>query len=386
MKVLEFFFEEYLKPAGGPAGYLYNLKKRRDELSDTEIVFLDASHDQTFMYRLLRKMSVSLKCAGVSSKNAKFIERVVYDSERKGSIDLTSYDIVHFHSSFDMYSQKKNLEDYKGIVVLTSHTPKVKYKEYIEDYSTPEEYEKYKSIFDKAEEFDRYAFKRADYVIFPCEGAQEPYFHTWDEYKDLINENKIRYVPTGIPQAKAAKSRSEIRAALGIAEDQFVVSYVGRHIPVKGYDRLISIFGKTDDITVVCCGDNGAITPPDSKNWIEIGWTSDPFSYVAASDLFVLPNRETYFDLALLEVLSLGKRSLISANGGNREFSGMEECGIYLFESDDEASDEIMKLKEESAESVKACEESQVKMFKERFTVEVFYDRYKEMLRSLIGS
>ena len=85
-----------------------------------------------------------LKYMNVRSDNARYIERVIYESSCKGMVDLSSYDAVHFHSTFDLYSQKKNLEDFKGIVLLTSHTPKAKYKEYIEDYSSPEDYAAYK--------------------------------------------------------------------------------------------------------------------------------------------------------------------------------------------------------------------------------------------------
>ena len=36
-------------------------------------------------------------------------------------------------------------------------------------------------------------------------------------------------------------------------------------------------------------------------------WTNDPHSLINASDMFILPNKETYFDLIMLEVLSMGK-------------------------------------------------------------------------------
>lgn len=384
MRVLEFFYEEYLQPSGGPAGYLFNLRKSRDESSDNELFFLNEKRDLTFFYRLKRKMHVLFKCMNVRSDNAKYIERVIYESSHKGTVDLSSYDAVHFHSTFDLYSQKMNLEDYKGIVILTSHTPKAKYKEYIEDYSSPEEYAAYKEIFDKAEEFDRFAFERADYVIFPCRGAEDPYLHTWERYKDIRDEKKILYVPTGTPTVKPKKTRAEVRKELGISDDQFVVSYVGRHIPVKGYDSLISIFEKSDDITVVCCGNPGRIPSPESERWKEVGWTNDPYSYVAASDLFILPNRETYFDLALLEVLSLGKTSLISNTGGNREFAGMEDCGIYLFDSNDEAAELIKNIMREDPSDKARREASQVEMYKEKYSAEVFYSRYKETLRNII--
>ena len=40
----------------------------------------------------------------------------------------------------------------------------------------------------------------------------------------------------------------------------------------------------------------------DNSHWIEVGWTNDPHSLIAASDVFVLPNHETYFDLVFLSM------------------------------------------------------------------------------------
>ena len=179
------------------------------------------------------------------------------------------------------------------------------------------------------------------------------------------------------------RSREEIRKELNIPEDRFVISFVGRHISVKGYDRLVSLFGKLSNVTVLCCGREGAVKHPDSPDWIEIGWTDDPFSYVNASDLFFLPNRETYFDLSLLETMSFGKCSLISLTGGNKIFAGREDCGIYTFGTDEQALELVRSIMETEPEKIRAEEAAQVQLYEEEYTVARFYDRYKDMLRKI---
>ena len=179
--------------------------------------------------------------------------------------------------------------------------------------------------------------------------------------------------------------RAEIRAGLGISDERFVISFVGRHNRVKGYDRLIEVFGKLKNVTVICCGKEGLISAPVSKNWIEIGWTDDPFSYVNASDLFILPNRETYFDLALLETLSFGKVSLLSETGGNKLVSGMEDIGIYSFETEDEAADIIRSVMNEDPSERKKKEERQVLLHQEKYSMEKFCEGYREILRKVCG-
>lgn len=384
MKTLIYFFEKYISPSGGPSGYLYNLKKRRDELSDNEIVFLnEKDFDPKLSYKVMHKMH----CLGAPRKelsdHAAWIEEVLYQSGKKGPFDLSGYDVIHFHSIIDMYSQKKNLEGFKGKVLLTSHTPKMPYREYIEDTLDHDEYLKHKDLFDRVEEFAEYSFRNADYLVFPCKYAEEPYYHTWDAYPEIRDEKKILYLPTGVPKISVRRSREEIRKELNIPEDRFVISFVGRHISVKGYDRLVSLFGKLSNVTVLCCGREGAVKHPDSPDWIEIGWTDDPFSYVNASDLFFLPNRETYFDLSLLETMSFGKCSLISLTGGNKTFAGREDCGIYTFGTDEQALELVRSIMETEPEKIRAEEAAQVQLYEEEYTVARFYDRYKDMLRKI---
>ena len=37
----------------------------------------------------------------------------------------------------------------------------------------------------------------------------------------------------------------------------------------------------------------------NNDRWIEIWWTDKPYEIIKASDIFILPNKETYFDLIL---------------------------------------------------------------------------------------
>lgn len=88
----------------------------------------------------------------------------------------------------------------------------------------------------------------------------------------------------------------------------------------------------------------------EHERWIEVGWTNDPHSIIAASDVFVLPNKETYFDLIMLEVLSLGKLIVASNTGGNKYFSNFNECGILLYNSKEEAVSLIKKIMDLTSE------------------------------------
>lgn len=44
---------------------------------------------------------------------------------------------------------------------------------------------KNKEEYDKLKIVDEYAFNRANYIIFPTKEAEECYYNTWPDYKDI---------------------------------------------------------------------------------------------------------------------------------------------------------------------------------------------------------
>lgn len=93
---------------------------------------------------------------------------------------------------------------------MTSHCPCGIYKERI-DKLNPFDYKLMRNQIDKLEELDRYAFERADYIIFPCKDAEEPYFNTWPRYTSIRKDEKYRYMPTGIIACHAKINRENYR-------------------------------------------------------------------------------------------------------------------------------------------------------------------------------
>ncbi|WP_172997013.1 glycosyltransferase, partial [Lactobacillus helveticus] len=177
----------------------------------------------------------------------------------------------------------------------------------------------------------------ADYIVFPCEEAEEPYSHFWKEFDEFKqkNKSKFKYIPTGIDQCVATVTSDKVFSKYEIPNNSFVVSFVGRHNEIKGYDNL-KVIGKNIISTIansyfLIAGNENPLHGLDNKRWIEAGWTNDPYSLINASDVFILPNKETYFDLVFLEVLSLGKTIVASKTGGNKYFERFKSSGIYLY-------------------------------------------------------
>lgn len=354
MKVL-IWIEKLESRRGGPTTYLYNLKESvlASGLSD-KIAFLadyriggnntspaqSATPATTGGLRHLLKTSVPERVRA-NIAGVKFLKhlRHLMSQPLPYKVDLNEFDVIHFHSTLDLYKNYQHLKDFKGKIYLTTHCPKAPHLEIIEDeLKTTVNYFNF-GLYDKFEHIDKFAFDKADKLIFPCQEALEPYYNTWPAFADAIKGKKISYVPTatGAPQIK--RSTDEVREQYHIPEDAFVVVYAGRHNEVKGYSNL-KAFGakaleKYPNVYFLIAGKEEPLTGLKHDRWIEVGWTNDPHSVIKAGNLFVLPNNETYFDLIALEVLALGQFMLMSNVGGNKYFKKFNDIGIRYFDKKD---------------------------------------------------
>ena len=388
-KILVYLYEDELAPKGGQLGYNYILKKQLDKLGADNIHYI----------KLHRSFDKAAKTWVESIKNdrIRYILTILksvlkksiqmYGCNNKAVVKLDEYDIIHFHSAIDMFMVRDSLKDYRGKVVFTSHSPSLLSYEMYQGL-TAFERQHMNWLYKNLTKIDEYAFSRADYFIFPCPEAEEPYYHTWQKYEKLKQDKgeKFRYLLTGTNARTAKVNRNTILKKYHIPEDAFIISYAGRHNELKGYDRLKQIgewvLKNNKDIYFLIAGKEDPIHGLNHPRWIEVGWTSDPHSLIAASDVFVLPNRETYFDLVLLEVLSLGKVIVASRTGGNRYFSGKSK-GIMLYDTIDEACDTLKLLSEMAPNDISELEHQNSTLYSENFTDEIFAKNYISIINSL---
>lgn len=392
---LIYFPENEIRPCGGPAGYLYNLRIGLEDINHvSDVDFLPPVKGGIEKNARLRNV------VPARIKDLRRLKNMLAYSSKKIAVnsELSRYDLIHFEKAEDLYFAREFLEGYKGKVVLTTHCPCAPHRELI-DRLNPKDAERCKAQLSGLELITDYAFKRADYIVFPCREAEEPYFNTWPRYPEVRKEEKIRYLPTGIAPCCAKRSRSDVRNQYGIPDDAFLVCYVGRHNEVKGYPDLIqaakcvlerqskkiSSPSSSQDIWFLIAGKEEPLCGLDDDNWIEAGWTDDPHSLIAASDVFVLPNRQTYFDLVLLEVLSLGIPVIASSTGGNKYFQNLGETGIFYFDNPMELADRIMDVAALPGRELVRRGKVNEALFAKRFSAEVFAEGYLKLVNELLN-
>lgn len=223
MKELIFLDEKALAPAGGPLGVGYYIYNEAKKSGDQEIEFLKSSEkkktkeakQKKLLYRFPR-----LTLLVRSLRHIKEYRQMLYSPTHDASI-FKGYDIVHFHSTKDMYKQRESLKEFNGKTIITSHSPIPLSQELYAACATGFERRFFKKRMSEFEEMDKWSFLNADYIIFPCPDAEEPYYNNWADYKNIKEKKKdsYRYVLTGISPKKALLTKDEIRDRYGIGKN-----------------------------------------------------------------------------------------------------------------------------------------------------------------------
>lgn len=334
-KIISIFHAGELKPSGGSSGYLYNLQAslKVNNINNIKIININKRKKHFF-----RELKILLSKNKYEQKKIETYKQAI----NKNLATLQNSNIIHFHTVPDLYyfSQAYNLK--KHTVLLSHHAPELS-----EDYM-------YRLCVDKVgkknankikkqqRKMDVLAFKKANYLIYPCEGAVSPYidfFHS----NNIDYAKKLRYVITSSQPFTPKLSKDQYRDKFAIPKDKKVITYVGRKETVKGFDifcEIAKIFNNDTNLFFVTAG-VGDIKSPVQSNFLDIGWTDDPDSLVNATDILLIPNKNTYFDLIIIQALSLNKTIVTTKTGGNTWF---EDKDMNLFFADYKNIDTFVKI------------------------------------------
>lgn len=405
-----------LQNTGGPSGYLYNIHeylkdnpcKSIDFLSDITIhkssqPTVDNSTDnqpqnttnpqsrKRIWHSLLKLLDSFPKLKGILTKYIDYTYRLYRIQWCKPdlSTDLNNYDFIHFHFLIHIKQFRNTYPDYRGKTIVTSHTPSPWTDEIIQaDHSL-----RFLRPIMIRQECKLY--NCADYLMFPCKQAKEPYEHT-RRIKTALDklEQRTFYVPTSIISYNTNNDKVLSRQNYNIPNNAFVIAFFGRHNLVKGYDILKKIaivaMEQMQDVFFVCAG-TGDIPPIEHPRWKELGFISNVKDLMQICDLYVLPNRETYFDLIVIECLRAGLHLAVSNTGGNKYFKTLPEneiTGISFFdiENHDDAIkliEQLHKLKKENEALFNQQKQCNKNLFENYFTTERFIKEYMYRIEQL---
>ena len=346
MKILIWTKNTSLKNMGGPMGYCYNIKSYLEEHPCEEIDFYPkpvcsegtvSSEKQAFSLkgRISEVLSKNKYASFIRELYRQYFKKVPLSSSDKDL--LKKYDFVHLHWAREVFQTFSDFNNGKTKVVLTTHTPEPLFDELVGRFGVQTLSKRIPIIRNYFLKKEVNAYKNVDIVMFPALEAKEPYINKSPCHKNVFEriENKTIYVPTAINKLKETPINRHRLDAFAIPDNALKVCYVGRHNEVKGYDFLKHIalrtWEKNPNVYFIIGGKEEPLKGLKDSRWIELGWVNT-CELLNEVDVFVLPNKETYFDIILLEVLRQGVPVLITRTGGNKWFERRNIAGIHCFD------------------------------------------------------
>jgi glycosyltransferase involved in cell wall biosynthesis len=230
--------------------------------------------------------------------------RTIFERE-----NAAGYPFIWFHDVF-AFAACEDLLPPSQKVILQSHSPQLPSEEIAAaPRSTPGDIE-------WVERAQARAFARADVCVFPNADSARI-------YESLLTErNELRYVMSGCRPMTP-------RYDLPLDPAYIYYLYIGRRVHIKGFDIVLEAFKQIYDtdaaVKLLLLGSGDVVQHPGI---IDVGHVTDPASWLAACDYMISANVQSYFDLAVMEALSLGTPIILTCTGGHRDFMNAQSAGI----------------------------------------------------------
>ncbi|MFH4543806.1 glycosyltransferase [Vibrio alginolyticus] len=368
---------ESIRPGGGPRGYLYNLSLAIDEFGSNSIQVIAEersearSNSKSKQYNVLDLILRIFYFLIVGYSKRHIISDDKYEELKKA-------DVVVFHRASHLYSYLKKNDFSKGQKIgIMPHNPMSPAEESVEvlcSNISPKFKFLARILLKVMVKQEIKIFEQADFIIAPNRNACDAYYKDFPRIKSLFSKLNFSYLETGVKKCTINKSKSVILQELGINNSTPKIGYFGRLESVKGYDKYKKLASTTPDKYFISAG-IGSLASSDSSVH-ELGWRTDVHDIINAVDIIIVPNKVAYFDLIILECLSLGKTVITSNVGGSK----LLNCyGVLTYENYPELESLISKPINELIR-----DESVVKKeFDKRFSLKSFLNSYEKLEGSL---
>jgi glycosyltransferase involved in cell wall biosynthesis len=304
----------YIRPGGGPFGYLYNL----DNVENIEKLY-DVVTKKKIDERIYNKNKKSISWITKKVVNLsimRFIQVIFnafkyYNSRAiKQYITLEDYEYLVFHDIRECSSYlKKAKPSSNQRIYLMIHSPVNPAKEKVSIITN----NTLKFIAEKIiNRLDCWVFRRVSGMIAPSKTALDNHYIDDIKVRDSYLNLPIVEIVSGVVQLKPSR---KISFGSGL-----VAGYFGRFISDKGFDLYCDLAEKcaanNTKVNFICAG-AGELEHFCNEHITNLGWRTDVADLISAVDVVIVPNRVAYFDLIILEAMSLGKTVITTDLGGS---------------------------------------------------------------------
>jgi glycosyltransferase involved in cell wall biosynthesis len=354
---------------GGPSGFLaQNVKGTTSKYyhfgmtSEKESV----SFWQKFWFRhILREPARTARLLGLEkgSRFAGWLNQARTFFKRENA---HLYKYIWFHDVWAMTACLDLIQSSQKII-LQVHCPELPSEE-----ASAQNYSSQDVIW--TEQAQRRAFARADICVFPNSYSQSI-------YSPLISAStRVEYLASGC-------QKLEPEYKLPLDPSYIYYLYIGRRNKIKGFDIVLNAFRsaylKDQRLQLLVVGGGERIEEPGI---IDLGRSEAPGNWIAVADYLLSVNRNSYFDLSVMEALSIGTPLIIACTGGHRYFADISGPGIFPVSeaSASELEDAILQNRTKRFNNAIAVN-SNLRLFEENMSSQKYQHRLECFLRSLFS-
>lgn len=241
-------------------------------------------------------------------------------------------------------------------IIYQPHCPELPWNEFGDDRTAT-----------KVEAITRHLFKRADLIVLPNPGCVSI-------YHDLVDPNKLAFLTSG-----CMKAPGFTRVPLDRSFVYFL--FIGRRNHIKGFDVLLNGFTRASasraNIRLILCGKGEKVNHPAI---IDLGPSDRIHDWIASSDCVINVNRQSYFDLSVMETLSVGVPVALTATNGHAELVGRSP-GIFPIEPDEDAVCSFFKKFAPSQVDVCMMRDANVRLFHSVFASNKYHERAEALFK-----
>lgn len=279
----------------------------------------------------------------------------------------SNYSDILFHDAFSLAACIDLLPHHQNIW-LQSHSPEKPSEEFRHIHTSQLE------EIHWIEKMERVAFKRANILLFPNEGSTRP-------YKDLIGDSKcIEYIASGCQKMPKVNP-------VPLAENLYYFFYIGRQNHIKGFDIVIDAFRhaskQRDDLHLFIAGNGSRF---DDKNITCLGRIDKPEVWLSSVDYMLNLNRKSYFDLSIMEALSVGTPIVMSHTDGHADLKGRSRGIISLEHADIQSLVAFFVGDLTKREANQLASRDNQKLFSSVYDSECYRNRFQHLVDNKLNS
>jgi glycosyltransferase involved in cell wall biosynthesis len=360
---------------GGPSAYLWNLKEGFKQINFDDCIFISNKH-------LLPFPDFKNENELISAFNIWFENNIV-ELYKRHKREIDNAKILHFHSPIELYYFYKLFAKSKIMrekyFVLSFHMPELPSQEVpgwfgLSKDSVPTFSKIIDDIFIES-------IKIANHIVLPNRYVLECY--NGINLDKLMEQKKISYIPTGVPVVMKAP---QDRRKFNIVEDEIIIGYLGRRNHIKGFDIFLQIIDRLNEEKIkfkaLVAGRGERLI---KSNVLDLGIINDINSFFGLIDILIVPNRQTFFDLVILEAISSGTPVITTRIGGNKYFQE-HEIPVILCDPVNVVEEMVKVIKDlgNNKSKINDLAKKLQKAYKEMFSLKKFAEEYSNLYKDLL--